>query len=231
VIDLSPDDLAAVLLSLKVAAAATLVGVPLALAVALMQARARYGLRVALDVLVTLPLVLPPVATGYALLLLFGRRGVIGAGLAKIGVVFAFDWTGAALAAGIMAFPLMVRPMRLAIEALDPEVGEVARTLGAGAVLRFLRLTLPLAAPGIAAGGVLGFAKALGEFGATITFVAAIPGETLTLPAAIYNATQSPGSEGRALALCLLAAAIAVGAVVVSDMVGRLATRAARGPI
>lgn len=230
-IDLSPDDLAAVLLSLKVAAAATLVGAPLALAVALLQARARYGLRVALDVLVTLPLVLPPVATGYVLLLLFGRRGLIGAALGKIGVVFAFDWTGAALAAGIMAFPLMVRPMRLAIEALDPEVGEVARTLGAGAALRFLRLTLPLAAPGIAAGGILGFAKALGEFGATITFVAAIPGETLTLPAAIYNATQSPGSEGRAMALCLLAAAIAVGAVVVSDMVGRLATRAARGPI
>lgn len=227
---LTPDDLDAVLLSLKVAGAATLVGVPLALAVALLQARARYGLRLALDVLVTLPLVLPPVATGYVLLLLFGKRGAIGAGLAKIGVVFAFDWTGAALAAGVMAFPLMVRPMRLAIEALDPEVGEVGRTLGAGPVLRFLRLTLPLAAPGIAAGAVLGFAKALGEFGATITFVAAIPGETLTLPAAIYNAVQSPGSEGRAAALCLLAAAIAVGAVVVSDLVSRLAVRAARGP-
>jgi molybdate transport system permease protein len=230
VIDLAPDDLAAVLLSLKVAAAATLVGAPVALAVALLQARARYGLRVTLDVLVTLPLVLPPVATGYVLLLLFGRRGVIGAALAKIGVVFAFDWTGAALAAGVMAFPLMVRPMRLALEALEPEVGEVARTLGAGPVLRFLRVTLPLAAPGIAAGGILGFAKALGEFGATITFVAAIPGETLTLPAAIYNATQSPGSEGRAAALCMLAAVLAIGAVVVSDLVGRLATRAARGP-
>jgi molybdate transport system permease protein len=129
-----------------------------------------------------------------------------------------------------MAFPLMVRPMRLALEALEPEVGEVARTLGAGPVLRFLRVTLPLAAPGIAAGGILGFAKALGEFGATITFVAAIPGETLTLPAAIYNATQSPGSEGRAAALCMLAAVLAIGAVVVSDLVGRLATRAARGP-
>lgn len=227
---LTPDDLDAVLLSLRVAGVATLIGVPLALAVALLQVRARFGLRVALDILVTLPLVLPPVATGYALLLLFGKRGLVGALLAKGGVVFAFHWTGAALAAGIMAFPLMVRPMRLAIEALDPEVGEVARTLGAGAVLRFLRLTLPLAAPGIAAGAVLGFAKALGEFGATITFVAAIPGETLTLPAAIYNATQSPGAEGRAMALCLLAAAIAVGAVVVSDLVSRLAVRAARGP-
>ena len=228
---LSPDDLGAVLLSLKAAATATLFGAPLALAVALLQARARFGLRVALDALVTLPLVLPPVATGYALLLLFGRRGFIGAGLAKLGIVFAFDWTGAALAAGVMAFPLMVRPMRLAIEALEPEVGEVARTLGAGAILRFIRLTLPLAAPGIAAGAILGFAKALGEFGATITFVAAIPGETLTLPAAIYGATQSPGAEGRATALCLVAAVIAVGAVLVSDAVARFANRASRGPV
>ncbi|HEX5379873.1 MAG TPA: molybdate ABC transporter permease subunit [Phenylobacterium sp.] len=228
--DLAPEDFAAVALSLKVALAATVFGAPLALAVALLQARARYALRVALDAVVTLPLVLPPVATGYVLLLLFGRRGAIGAFLERFGVVFAFDWTGAALAAGVMAFPLMVRPMRLAIEALDPEVGEVARTLGAGAVVRFLRLTLPLAAPGIAAGAILGFAKALGEFGATITFVAAIPGETLTLPSAIYGATQAPGSEGRAAALCLVAAAIAVASVLVSDAVGRLASRASRGP-
>lgn len=228
---LAPEDLAAVVLSLKVAATATALGAPLALAVAMLQVRARYALRVALDVLVTLPLVLPPVATGYVLLLLFGRQGAIGRLLEKVGVVFAFHWTGAALAAGVMAFPLMVRPMRLALEALDPEVDEVARTLGAGAVLRFLRLTLPLAAPGIAAGAILGFAKALGEFGATITFVAAIPGETLTLPAAIYNATQSPGAEGRAAALCLLAAAIAVGAVLVSDLVGRWAARTAQGPM
>lgn len=227
---LAPEDLAAVALSLKVAATATAFGAPLALAVAMLQVRARYALRVALDVLVTLPLVLPPVATGYVLLLLFGRQGAIGRLLEKVGVVFAFNWTGAALAAGVMAFPLMVRPMRLALEALDPEVDEVARTLGAGAALRFLRLTLPLAAPGIAAGAILGFAKALGEFGATITFVAAIPGETLTLPAAIYNATQSPSAEPRAAALCLLAAAIAVGAVLVSDLVGRWAARTAQGP-
>ncbi len=226
---LTPDDFAAVLLSLKVALAATLFGMPIALATAFAQARGRFAARVLLDAAVTLPLVLPPVATGYVLLLLFGRRGLIGEWLEKVGIVFAFDWTGAALAAGIMAFPLMVRPMRLAIEAIDREVDEVARTLGAGAVIRFFRVTLPLAAPGVAAGAILGFAKALGEFGATITFVAAIPGETLTLPAAIYGATQSPGGEARAAALCLVAAAIAIAAVLVSDAVGRWAGRASRG--
>ncbi|MES2897093.1 MAG: molybdate ABC transporter permease subunit [Pseudomonadota bacterium] len=226
---LTPEDFAAVALSLKVALAATLFGMPLALAAALAQARGRFAARVVLDAAVTLPLVLPPVATGYVLLLLFGRRGAIGALLEKAGIVFAFDWTGAALAAGIMAFPLMVRPMRLAIEAIDREVDEVALTLGAGAFTRFFRVTLPLAAPGVAAGAVLGFAKALGEFGATITFVAAIPGETLTLPAAIYGATQSPGGEARAAALCLVAAAIAVAAVLVSDAVGRWAGRTSRG--
>ena len=226
---LSPEDLGAVLLSLKVAAAATAAAAPIALATALAQARGRFAARVALDALVTLPLVLPPVATGYVLLLLFGRRGPIGAALEKVGIVFAFDWTGAALAAAVMAFPLMVRPMRLAIEAIDREVDEAALTLGAPPLMRFVRVTLPLAAPGVAAGAILGFAKALGEFGATITFVAAIPGETLTLPSAIYGAVQSPGGEARAAALCLTAAAIAVGAVLVSDAVGRFAVRAARG--
>lgn len=226
---LTAEDLAAVLLSLKVAAAATAAAAPVALATALAQARGRFAARVALDALVTLPLVLPPVATGYVLLLLFGRRGPIGAALEKVGIVFAFDWTGAALAAAVMAFPLMVRPMRLAIEAIDREVDEAALTLGAPPLMRFVRVTLPLAAPGVAAGAILGFAKALGEFGATITFVAAIPGETLTLPSAIYGAVQSPGGEARAAALCLTAAAIAVGAVLVSDAVGRFAVRAARG--
>ncbi|MFN3520968.1 MAG: molybdate ABC transporter permease subunit [Phenylobacterium sp.] len=226
---LRPEDLAAVLLSLKVAAAATIASAPVALLTALAQARGRYGVRVALDALVTLPLVLPPVATGYVLLLLFGRRGPLGALLEKAGIVFAFDWTGAALAAAIMAFPLMVRPMRLAIEAIDREVVEAALTLGAPPLMRFIRVTLPLAAPGVAAGAILGFAKALGEFGATITFVAAIPGETLTLPSAIYAAVQSPGGEARAAALCLVAATLAVAAVLVSDAVGRLAVRAARG--
>ena len=149
--------------------------------------------------------------------------------LARGVAIGAFAVTGAALAAGIMAFPLMVRPMRMAIEALDREMDEVARTLGAPPLVRFFRITLPLALPGVAAGAVLGFAKALGEFGATIAFVAAIPGETLTLPAAIYGATQSPGDEARAGALCLVAAVIAVGAVLISDAVGRMATRASRG--
>jgi molybdate transport system permease protein len=226
---LTPEDFGAVLLSLQVALVAILFGMPVALATAYAQTRSRFAVRVVLDTLVTLPLVLPPVATGYVLLLMFGRRGVVGAWLEKIGVVFAFDWTGAALAAGVMAFPLMVRPMRIAIEAIDREVDEVARTLGAGGLIRFFRITLPLAAPGVAAGAILGFAKALGEFGATITFVAAIPGETLTLPAAIYAATQTPGGEARAAALCLVAAIIAVAAVLVSDAVGRWAGAAARG--
>jgi molybdate transport system permease protein len=228
--ELRPEDWAAVALSLRVALAATLLGAPLALAVAHLQARARFAGRVALDALVTLPLVLPPVATGYVLLLLFGRRGAVGAQLEKLGIVFAFDWTGAALAAGVMAFPLMVRPMRLALEAIDVEVTDAARTLGARGWIRFWRITLPLALPGIAAGAVLGFAKALGEFGATIIFAAAIPGETLTLPAAIYGATQSPDGEPRAIALCLIAAVLAIGAVLASDALGRLAGRAARGP-
>ena len=226
---LTPDDLQAVLLSLRVALAAIVVGLPIAVAVAVAQARGRFAARVVLDALVTLPLVLPPVATGFFLLLLLGRRGLVGAWLETVGIVFAFDWTGAALAAGVMAFPLMVRPIRLAIEATDREVDEVARTLGAGPLTRFFRITLPLAAPGVAAGAILGFAKAVGEFGATITFVAAIPGETLTLPSAIYAATQSPGAEARAVALCAVAAAIAVVAVLASDAVGRWAARAARG--
>jgi molybdate transport system permease protein len=227
---LTGDDLAAVALSLRVALAATLFSLPLAVVTAAALARGRFGRRVGLEALVTLPLVLPPVATGYVLLLLFGRQGPLGAALEKVGIVLAFDWTGAALAAAVMAFPLMVRPIRLAMEAIDVEVEESAHTLGASAVQRFFRVTVPLAAPGVAAGAVLGFAKAVGEFGATITFVAAIPGETLTLPSAIYGAVQTPGAEGRAAALCVVAAVIAVAAVVVSESLGRFAARSARGP-
>ncbi|HWA63805.1 MAG TPA: molybdate ABC transporter permease subunit [Caulobacteraceae bacterium] len=218
---LGADDWGAVLLSLKVAAAATLFGLPLALLVAQALARGRFPGRSLLDALVHLPLVLPPVATGFGLLLLFGHQGPAGRALEALGLSLAFRWTGAALASAVMAFPLMVRPIRLAIEAIDPEVEEAARTLGAGPVVRFFTVTAPLAAPGLAAGAVLGFAKALGEFGATITFVGAIPGETLTLPAAIYQATQVPGAEPRALALCLISAAIAVAAVLASDIVSR----------
>ncbi|HRD27719.1 MAG TPA: molybdate ABC transporter permease subunit [Caulobacter sp.] len=222
---LTPADLAAIGLSLKVAATAMLLSLPVAFSVALLLARSRFPGRSLLDAAVHLPLVLPPVATGYVLLILLGRNGPLGRPLAEIGVVFAFDWTGAALAAAVMAFPLMVRAIRLAIEAIDPEVEEVARTLGARPLLRLLRVTLPLAAPGLIAGAVLGFAKALGEFGATITFAAAIPGATLTLPTAIYQAVQQPGSEGRALTLCAVATVIAVAAVIAANAFGRAVER------
>jgi len=222
---LTADDLAALALSLRVAATATLVGVPLATLTALALARGRFWGRSLLDAAAHLPLVLPPVATGYGLLLLLGHHGWIGRWLEPLGIVFAFRWTGAALASAVMAFPLMVRPIRLSIEAIEREVDEAGRTLGAGPVTRFWRLTLPLAAPGVAAGAVMGFAKALGEFGATITFVAAIPGETLTVPAAIYQAVQTPGEEGHAIALCALSAALAVAAVFASEFVSRRIAR------
>ncbi len=171
------DDVSAIWLSLRVAAFAVVLELPFALAAAYALSRMPPGVaRVALEAAVTLPLVLPPVATGYALLLLFGPRGPLGAALASVGTTLAFRWTGAALAAAVMSFPLMVRPMRLAMEAIEPEVEESGITLGASTFTRFMRLTLPLAAPGIAAGVVLGFARALGEFGATVTFVGAIPG-------------------------------------------------------
>ena len=226
---LTAADLDAVALSLRVATTAMAVDLPAALACALILARGRFVGRNLLDALVHLPLVLPPVATGYGLLVLFGRTGAIGALLAPLGIVFAFHWTGAALAAAVMAFPLMVRPIRLSIEAIDREVTESAKTLGAPALVRLVRVTIPLAAPGLAAGALLGFAKALGEFGATITFVGAIPGETLTLPSAIYAATQSPGDEARALALCAVAALLAVAAVLLSDRLARAAARWAGG--
>jgi molybdate transport system permease protein len=225
---IGPGDFTAILLSLRVAAVAVAAGLPLAVLAAYALSRGRLAGRVALETLVTLPLVLPPVATGYILLVLFGRAGPIGQLLAHAGIVLSFRWTGAALAAAVMSFPLMVRPMRLAMEAIEPEVDEAALTLGAPALLRFFRLTLPLAAPGLAAGAVLGFARALGEFGATITFVGAIPGETLTLPTAIWQATQSPGGEREALLLCLVAASLSVAAVLVSELVSRAVVRRTR---
>ncbi|WP_369058098.1 molybdate ABC transporter permease subunit [Caulobacter sp. 73W] len=222
---MEPGDLAILFLSLKVAAVAAVAGLPPAILAAWTLARGRFPGRNLLDAALHLPLVIPPVATGFVLLVLFGRRGLLGPALEKVGIVFAFDWTGAALAAGIMAFPLMVRPIRLSIEAIDAEVEEAARTLGASPLARFVRILLPLSAPGIGAGLVLGFARALGEFGATITFVAAIPGETLTLPAAIYAAVQTPGGETRAAILCLASAGLSVVAVMAADFVGRAASR------
>ncbi len=218
------DDLQAVALSLRVAGVATLGGMPLAMGLAYVLARTRLPGRRALDAVISLPLVLPPVATGFGLLMLLGRQGPLGAILAKFGVVLAFHWTGAALAGAVMALPLMVRPIRQAMEAIDPDLEDAARALGAGPWDRFLRVTAPLAAPGITAGAILGFARALGEFGATITFAAAIPGATLTLPADIYEATQTPGQETHALALCGLAALIALAAAFASEaLAGRIA--------
>ncbi|SEK49870.1 molybdate ABC transporter permease subunit [Roseovarius nanhaiticus] len=211
----------AVLLSLRVSVVAVLCSLPLAVGVAWLLARRRFPGHSALSALVHLPLVLPPVVTGYLLLLAFGQNGWIGSALAEIGVVLAFRWTGAALAAAIMGFPLMVRAIRLSIEAVDPGLEEAAGTLGAGRWAVFCRVTLPLIAPGLLAGAVMGFAKAMGEFGATITFVANIPGETQTLPSAIYAFLQVPGGEGAALRLVAVALVLSVGAVLLSEWLAR----------
>ncbi len=218
-------DWTAVLLSLKVAFWATLVTLPFGLAVALVLARCRFPGRFLLDGLVHMPLILPPVVTGYALLLLLGRRGAVGAWLDEIGIVFAFNWTGAAVAAGVMAFPLMVRAMRLSIEAVDPRLEGAAHSLGAGRIATFAWVTLPLIAPGILAGAILAFAKALGEFGATITFVSNIPGETQTLPLAIYTALQIPGGEAAAGRLVLIAVAFSLVALFAAEIVSRRIAR------
>lgn len=220
---------AALGLSLKVSVVATLAALPLALWVAWLLARRDFFGKALVSALVHLPLVLPPVVTGYGLLILFGRNGPLGRFLeATLGVQFAFRWTGAALAAAIMGFPLMVRAMRLAIEAVDPKLEEAAATLGAGRVMVFVMVTLPLIVPGILAGAVLGFAKAMGEFGATITFVANIPGQTQTLPSAIYAFLQVPGGEPVALRLVGLSLVVALGAVLISDWLAkRVAARIA----
>jgi len=222
---LTPEEWTAVGLSLRVATVATLASVVPGLAVAWLLARRRFPGRALLDGLVHLPLILPPVVTGYLLLLAFGRRGLLGAPLAEIGVVFSFRWTGAALACAVMGFPLMVRAMRLSIEAVDRRLEQAAGTLGAHPVAVFLTITLPLSLPGCLAGAVLAFAKAMGEFGATITFVSNIPGETQTLPSAIYTLTQVPGGEGPALRLTLISIALSVTALLVSEV---LAARVGR---
>ncbi len=223
---LSAAELEIIRLSLKVALTAVLFSLPLGVGAAWLLARHRFPGRDLVSGLIHLPLVLPPVVTGYVLLSLFGRSGPIGAWLEPLGIVFAFDWTGAALAAGIMGFPLMVRSVRLAFDMADPGLEQAAATLGASPVQRFLTVTLPLALPGVIAGAVLAFAKALGEFGATITFVSSIPGETRTLPLAIYSLTQVPGGEAAALRLVLISAAVSILALVVSEVMVRRATGA-----
>ena len=208
-------------LSLWVACWATVLAVPLALWVAWVLARRDFWGKSLLSALVHLPLVLPPVVTGYLLLIGFGRTAPLGRGLESIGITLAFHWSGAVLAALIMGFPLMVRAMRLAIEAVDPKLEEAAATLGAPRIAIFGRVTLPLIAPGILAGAVMGFAKAMGEFGATITFVANIPGQTQTLPSAIWAALQIPGGENQAIAMVVMASVVAIGAVLISEALAR----------
>lgn len=226
---LGPQEWAALALSLKVSLVATIVALPLAIFVAWILARKQFFGKGILNALVHLPLVLPPVVTGYLLLILFGRNGAIGGALETIGIVFAFRWTGAALAAGIMGFPLMVRAIRLAIEAVDPKLEDAAATLGAGRFAVFYMITLPLILPGILAGAVLGFAKAIGEFGATITFVANIPGQTQTLPSAIYGFLQVPGGEGAAIRLVVISLCVALGAVLISEWLARRVANRIRG--
>lgn len=225
-ITLSAEEWTAVMLSLRVATVATLFSLPFGIAIAMALARGRFWGHSLLDGLVLLPLVLPPVVTGYILLLLMGRRGPIGAFLAdNFGIVFSFRWTGAALACAVMGFPLMVRAIRLSIEAVDKRLEEAAGTLGASRAWVFLTVTLPLIVPGIIAGMVLSFAKAMGEFGATITFVSNIPGETQTLPSAIYTFTQVPGGDVGALRLTLVSITIAVLALLASELMARYANR------
>lgn len=223
---MSETALSIILLSAKVAFAATVCSLPLAFAVAWLLARHEFRGKSLLQAIVTLPLVVPPVVTGYALLLLFGAKGAIGSFLLEwFGIVFAFRWTGAALAAAVMAFPLLVRPLRLSIEAVDRGLEEAAATLGASRLMSFLTVTLPLVMPGVLAGTVLGFAKALGEFGATITFVSNIPGETQTLSLAVYSLLQSPSGDTEALRLIIASIVIAIAAVVVSEWLARRIVR------
>jgi molybdate transport system permease protein len=224
VFSLTPDEWTAVVLSLRIAVVATAVALPFAVAIAWVLARKNFWGKALLDGIVHLPLVLPPVVTGYLLLIWFGRRGVIGAFLADtFGIVFSFRWTGAALACGVMGFPLLVRAIRLSFEAVDAKLEDAAWTLGANRLLVFATVTLPLALPGVIAGMVLCFAKALGEFGATITFVSNIPGETQTISAAIYTYTQIPNADAAAARLVMVAIVISLAALVVSEWLARRA--------
>jgi molybdate transport system permease protein len=224
VLSLTPDEWTAVVLSLRIAVVATVVALPFAVAIAWVLARKNFWGKALLDGIVHLPLVLPPVVTGYLLLIWFGRRGVIGAFLADtFGIVFSFRWTGAALACGVMGFPLLVRAIRLSFEAVDAKLEDAAWTLGANRLLVFATVTLPLALPGVIAGMVLCFAKALGEFGATITFVSNIPGETQTISAAIYTYTQIPNADAAAARLVMVAIVISLAALVVSEWLARRA--------
>lgn len=213
----TPEEVATIALSVRVSAVAALASLPLAVLVGWLLARKRFPGKALLDALVHLPLVLPPVVVGYALLVTFGSQGAVGQLLGRFGLEFAFRWTGAALAAAIMGFPLMVRTIRLSIENVDRRLEQAAATLGASPLRRFFTITLPLAWPGLVAGAVLGFAKALGEFGATITFVSAIPGETRTISSAIYGLMQVPGGEAAIWRLAAISVVISLAALLASE--------------
>lgn len=226
---LSPEVWQAIFLSLKVSFWAVLGSLPFGILTAYALARWRFPGKAVLNGLVHLPLILPPVVTGYLLLLAFGPQGPMGQVLDALGLSVAFRWTGAALAAAIMAFPLTVRAIRLAIEAVDPGLEAAAGTLGASPPWVFLTVTLPMAAPGIVAGAVLGFAKAMGEFGATITFVSSIPGETRTVPSAIYAFLQVPGGEPAVAWLVAVSVTVAMGALLISEFVATRVAARVRG--
>jgi molybdate transport system permease protein len=220
---LTPDEWIAVKLSLRVAFWATLVSLPFGVAIAMLLVRGKFWGKAALNAIVHLPLILPPVVTGFMLLLLFGRNGAIGKPLAELGIVFAFKWTGAALACAVMGFPLLVRAIRLSIEAIDARLEDAAGTLGASPAWVFLTVTLPLMLPGIAAGAILSFARSMGEFGATITFVSNIPGETATLSVAIFTLLQVPGGDEAAIRLTIVSVVISLAALALSELMVRRA--------
>jgi molybdate transport system permease protein len=227
---LTPAELAILGLSLKVAFWSMLASLPVALGLAYLLARAEFPGKTLLDGVVHLPLVLPPVVIGYLLLVAFGRKGLVGSFLEEeLGIVFAFRWTGAALASAVMGLPLAVRAMRQAIEAVDRRLEAAAATLGAGPLAAFATVTLPLTLPGVLNGMLLAFARSLGEFGATITFVSNIPEETQTLPLAIYGLTQVPGGDAQALRLCVIAIALSLGALVASELLLRRARARVHG--
>jgi molybdate transport system permease protein len=223
---LTPSELEAVRLSLKVAAASALASLPIGFGLAWLLARYRFPGKTLLDAVIHLPLVLPPVVIGYLLLVLFGRRGPLGAWLEQaFGLVFAFRWTGAALACALMGLPLLVRAIRQSLESIDRRLESAAATLGAGRLWVLATVTIPLSLPGIVTGMLLSFARSLGEFGATITFVSNIPGETQTLPLAIYSYTQVPGGDAQALRLCVVSVLLSLAALLVSELLVRRANR------
>ena len=229
---LTPLEIEVITLSLRVAFWAVLFGLPLAIAAAWLLARTHFPGKALVDGALHLPLVVPPVIVGFTLLVLFGRQGAIGSILYDwFGFSFAFDWKGAALASGVMAFPLMVRAIRLSIEAIDQRIETAARTLGASHLRVFATITLPLALPGVLSGTVLAFARSLGEFGATITFVSNIPGETRTMPLAVFSLMQMPGPNDAILRLVLVSIAIALAALILSEALSRRVSARIRGSV